>query len=234
MAQNDDDLSPNLDRNAPEKVAPIIIGGVRYVCPWGSRGEFRAVDDKSGKQLWSLVLYRISYDKKMEKDAQDVFVRSMKKQSDESILVEDEEFRVYQVDLVRRSSRIGIWPVQLQLSGLKPLSVEISLRNSLDRPISFDEPSVAVGGRLENNLFKVKADGKDVPYRGMMKKRMPPDSYLVLKPQGAYRQVVDLSPNYAVPDGTKSLEIVFSHHNHFSKDDFDLLSRPLIIDIPHP
>ncbi len=226
------------DRNPPElmasrigseRVPAIKIGSIRYESVWGSMGKFRAVDDKSDKELWAIDLYRSSYDKNLETDVQDVFIRSMKKESDDLISLKDEIGRVYQVDLKKRSSRIAIWPVWLKLSTLEPLSVEIVIRNSLDRTVSFDEPSVAVGGRLSNNLFEVKADGKDVPYYGKMAKRARPSSFLKLKPQGEYRQVVDLTQSYAIPPKTKAVEVVFSHHNHFSSDDFDLLSALLVI-----
>ena len=88
-----------------------------------------------------------------------------------------------------------------------------------------------MGGELQNNLFIVKADGKEVPYRGEMQKRAMPDSFLELEPRQEYRQVVDLAKAYDIPPAAKSVEVIFSHHNHFSKDDFDLLSRPLVI---HP
>ncbi len=232
-AAQSDSLRPQLaaSRGEPAATPPIKIASVRYESVWGSIGKFRAVDDKSGKELWALQLYHGSYNDNLETDVQDVFIRSMKKESDDLISLEDEIGRVYQVDLKKRSSRIAVWPVALRLSALEPLSVEVVIRNTLDRTVSLDEPSVAVGGQLQNNLFRVKADGKDVRYQGKMKSRVPPDSFLELKPQGEYRQVVDLSQAYAIAPKIKLVEVVFAHHNHFSKDGFDLLSRPLLIEL---
>jgi len=225
--------APSASRPAPRKVEPIVIGAVRYESVWGSLGEFRAVDAKSGKELWALTLHRLSYVKGLETDVQDRFVVAMAKESETSIRLEDEAGRSYRVDLAKRAARIAVWPVSLRDAG-RPLAVEVILQNGLDRTVLFDKPSVASGGRLENDLFEVKADGKPVPYGGMMAKRGAPGSFLELKPLGEYRQVVDLSGSYSIPQGTKVVEVRFRHRNHFSPDDFDLESRPLRIVLDDP
>jgi hypothetical protein len=237
MAKPEDPIQPQTDRNAPQimasrgapaKVPALVIDGVRYESGFGSIGRFRAVDDKSGRELWSLTLYEIAYDPMLETDVQDVFVIEMKKGPENTLLLRDEHDRVYRVDLAKRASSIATWPVRLRDAG-RPLSVEILLSNDLDRKVSFDKPSIAVGGRLQNDLFEVKADGKPVPYGGMMKKRVPPDSFLELAPRGEYRQIVDLSQDYPVPRDAKTVEVRFRHTNHFSPDDFQLESKPLKI-----
>ncbi len=219
---------PSASRTAPRRVAPIVVGGVRYESDWGSIGNFRAVDEKSGKELWALRLYEIAYVPGLETDVQNVFAIEMKKESDTTLLVRDERRRVYRVDLAARASEIAVWPVSLRDAG-RPLSVEIVLGNNLKRTVLFDKPSVAVGGELENDLFEVTADGKSVPYGGMMKKRARPDSFLELKPLDEYRQVVDLSKDYAIPKGTETVTVRFRHTNHFSPDGFQLESPPLTI-----
>lgn len=138
------------------------------------------------------------------------------------------------VDLAKRAARIAVWPVYLRAVSLSPLTVEVSLTNTLDRTVSFDKPSVAFGGLLENDLFEVKADGRPVPYSGIMKKRAPADSFLNLKPGERYSANVVLSSSYAIPKGARTVEIRFAHHNHFSKDDFDLASRPLVVALDAP
>jgi len=242
MAKKNDDPQPQPDRSAPPRVAvsasraspkraeTIVIGPVRYEAVWGSLGRFRATDAKTGRELWALDLYKISYVPGLETDVQDVFIVQLERESDDSILATDERGRAYRVDLKKRASSIARWPVSLRDVG-RPLSVEIVIGNGLERTLKLDRPSVAFGGRLQNDLFEVKADGKPVPYGGMMKKRAPPDSFLELRPRDEYRQVVDLSENYRIPPGTKSVEVRFRHHNHFSPDNCELESRPLKIDL---
>jgi hypothetical protein len=223
---------PRASRVPTPEVDPIAIDGVRYEIVRSSMGRFRAVDDKSGRELWAINLYRTAYDKKMQKDAQDVLVSSMKKEPGGTLRVEDDAGRVYRVDLTKRTSRIEVWPVFLREVSREPLKVEVVITNTLDRTVSFDKPSIAFDGRLENELFEIRADGKSVPYGGMMKKRAAPDSFLKLKPGERYLTTVDLSSSYAVPKDAKSVEIRFAHHNHSSTDDFDLASEPLALSAP--
>ncbi len=242
MTKKNDDIQPRTDRVAPprasvsaSRIGPgpadsIVIAGVRYEPVWDSLGRFRASDAKTGQELWSLELYKIAYNPDLETDVQDVFVIALKKESDGSILATDERGRGYRVDLRRRASRIAVWPVLLRDAG-RPLSVELVVDNGLERTLRLDRPSVAFGGRLQNDLFEVKADGKPVAYSGMMKERAAPDSFLELKPQDEYRQVVDLSEDYPIPPGTRSVEVRFRNLNHFSPDDCVLESRPLRIDL---
>ncbi len=222
---------PSASRPAPRQIAPIVIDGVRYESVWGSVvGKIRAVDEKDGKELWAIELYHRKYNKQLEGDVQDRFVSSMKTESAGAILVENELATIYRIDLAKHESRIAVWPVFLREGSRHPLSVEMIIDNPFDRTFSFDKPSIAFGGRLENSLFEVEADGKPVAYGGMMKKRVPPDSFLELEPGHRYSATVDLSRDYAIPKGTKSVKVRFSHHNHFSKDEFDLTSRPLVIE----
>jgi hypothetical protein len=242
MTKKNDDIQPETDRLAPpqasvaaSRIGParagsIVIAGVRYESVWGALGSFRASDAKTGKELWSLELYKIAYIPELETDVQDVFVIALKKESDDSILATDERGRVYRVDLKARKSKIAVWPVSLRDAG-RPLSVELVIDNGLDRTLKLDRPSVAFGGRLQNDLFEVTADGEPVRYGGMMKERAAPDSFLELKPRDEYRQVVDLSKDYKIPPGTKSVEVRFRNFNHFSPDDCALESPPLKIDL---
>jgi|GEM_PF-1470580 len=242
MAKKNDELQPRAQRNAPARVTvsasrggparadSIVINGVRYESVRGSLGSFQASDARSGKKLWSLELYKIADKTDLETDDQDAFVIALKKESDNSILAADEGGRAYRVDLKKRASSIARWPVSLRDVG-RPLSVEIVIGNGLDRTLKLDRPSVAYGGRLQNDLFEVKADGKPVPYGGMMKERAAPDSFLELKPRDEYRQVVDLSQDYKIPTGTKIVEVRFRNFNHFSPDACVLESRELKIDL---
>ncbi|NTV95680.1 MAG: hypothetical protein HGA75_09720 [Thiobacillus sp.] len=217
-------------RIAPARVKPIDIDGIRYEAVWGAMGLFRASDIKTGTVLWELTLYHYKYRDILETDVQDVFVAAMAKESDASILVTDERAMVYRVDLKGRTSRIAKWPVGLKPVSREPLTVELVIENNMDRVVQLDKPSIGFGGRLTNNLFHVTADGVEIPYQGMMKKRVPPDDFLELKPLQEFRVKIDLSADYDVPRTAKKIEVSFEHANHFSVDDFRLYSpMPLII-----
>ncbi len=216
---------PSLDRNAPERVEPLVIGDVRYQADWASpTGRLTAVNAKTNAPLWAVDLYRIKLVKDLEADVQDVFVTSLRQESPTSLLVEDEHHRVYRVDLEKRQVTIAVWPVALRVISQRPLKVEVQLSNPLTSKVAFDKPSVGFGGSLSNDLFTVTADGQEVPYAGMMAKRAKPSSFLVLSPHERFSVELELGEAYAVPPGARSVEVQFTHHNHFSKDDFDLRS----------
>jgi len=224
--------SPGLmaSRLPPARVQPIEIDGIRYEAVWGGKGIFRASEIKTGKALWELTLYRNSYDERLEKDVQEVYIAAMARESGSSILVTDERGTVYRVDLESRKSKIAKWPVSLRLFGSEPLRVELVIGNRSDRVIQLDKSSIGFGGHLSNDLFSVKADGVKIPYRGMMAKRAPPDDFLQLKPLEEFRVMLNLSADYDVPKTAKKIEVRFEHTNHFSVDDFQLYSRiPLVI-----
>ena len=218
-------------RIAPVRVKPVDIDGIRYEAVWGTLGLFRASEIEAGKVLWELPLYRYKYDETLETDVQDVFVSAMAKESPSSILVTDERGKVYRVDLENRTSRIAKWPVGLRLAARDPLTVELVITNNTDRVVQFDKPSIGFGGRLTNDLFRIKADGVEIAYRGMMARRMPPADFLKLTPLETFRVKVDLSKDYDVSPTAKKIEVRFEHTNHFSSDDFQLYSpRPLLIE----
>ncbi|TCJ13443.1 hypothetical protein EZJ19_10355 [Parasulfuritortus cantonensis] len=217
-------------RIAPARVTPIDVNGIRYEAVWGALGLFRATEVKTGKVLWELTLYHYRYDDRLERDVQDVFVSAMAKESPSTILVTDERATVYRVDLEKMTSRIARWPVGVKLVAREPLTVELVIANDTDRTVKFDKPSIGFGGRLSNDLFRVQADGVELPYGGMMLKRAPPGDFLTLKPLSEFRVRLDLSADYAVPATAKKIEVRFAHANHFSPDDFQLYSPiPLVI-----
>ncbi|NTV96544.1 MAG: hypothetical protein HGA75_14205 [Thiobacillus sp.] len=128
---------------------------------WG--GCFRASEIETGKVLGEPTLYRYKHDNILEKDVQDVFVSAMAKAGDSSILVTDDSAAVHRVDPVSRTSRIATWPVGLTPVAREPLTAELVITNGTDRIVQFDKPSIGLDGRLTNNLFRVKADGVEIP-----------------------------------------------------------------------
>jgi hypothetical protein len=234
LAQAGAPMPPSASRPAARVIPPITSNGVRYESRWSDNGVLFAVDEKSGKPLWKVEVFKYLIDESVETDVQVVFAKSMELSSDgQTILLEDERGIRHAIDLKARTSRTLTWPVSVKLDEAKPgpsgwsYKVSIEVRNSLTRLMRLDGPSVAERGDLANNLFEVKVDGRAVSYNGMMAKRAPPKRFIELKPGEHFRTVVELGSEYPIPPGEHQVEVRFSHRNHFSPDAFDLQSGPL-------
>jgi hypothetical protein len=113
-ADDDDEMEmPAAKRVGPEEVPPVTIGETRYeVVHWGRErglgqngGYIAAVDAASGRELWTLKVYDVTYDPDMEEDVQDVFIESLAPRGDDKLAVVDERGRKYLVDPRRRQAR---------------------------------------------------------------------------------------------------------------------------------
>lgn len=143
----------------------------------------------------------------------------------EALVVVDSSKRTHRVS-IREKERGTHWPTRIELVKEKPLTVRLTIPNPGPEPLSLDTPSVCASGRTENDVFEMAVDGVDVPYRGKMKKRAPPDDFTVVKPGTEFSVVVDLSAEYQpAPKGTLTLK--FSTFNHFSGDEVTLVSNVL-------
>lgn len=99
-------------RSGPEPVAPVRIGNTRYESlPFGKArgleqngGYIVAYDEGSGRELWTLKVYNVTYDPDMEDDKQDVFITALTfDKSRHRLLIENEEGNRFAVDLVSRA-----------------------------------------------------------------------------------------------------------------------------------
>jgi hypothetical protein len=81
-------------RKPPKELNPVRRGGIKYSIHHGellkkktTDGAYiRAYDIALSEPLWDLKIYSIEYDEEMEKDVQDVFVRSFKLKKDKFII----------------------------------------------------------------------------------------------------------------------------------------------------
>jgi PQQ enzyme-like repeat protein len=98
-------------RVGPPKVEPVTMGSARYeVIHWGRKrglgqngGYIAAVNAKSGAELWTLKVYDIKYEDKLETDVQDIFIQTMTKSKTKNALdITDEKGRKYKVDVETR------------------------------------------------------------------------------------------------------------------------------------
>ena len=93
-------------------VPPVSLGGTRYEVVRGARsrgfnqngGVLAAVDVRSGKELWTLLVYETRYNDKEEQDVQDVFITHMAMSEDRKhLLIKSESKKSYSVNLDDRS-----------------------------------------------------------------------------------------------------------------------------------
>jgi hypothetical protein len=95
-------------RKGPKPLTPLKINGVRYTEIRDARsrgydqpgGIVAAIDEKTGNELWSVLVYQTQYDKKEESDVQDVFITSIEVSPDGmSLLVTNERKRRFSINL---------------------------------------------------------------------------------------------------------------------------------------
>jgi len=106
-------MSKQMKRAAPDPVAPVTIGSIRYEAPHfagdvgGTQngGYLSANDVTSGERLWTLRVYETVYDKNREQDVQDVFITRLTDLGGGKLQVQDEDGRSYTVDLAARNAR---------------------------------------------------------------------------------------------------------------------------------
>jgi hypothetical protein len=111
LAANQAQAQLRAKRVAPPDVPPVLFRGVRIeAIHWGRERNFKqnggyiaAFDPASGRELWTLKVYDLVYDPKMEEDVQDVFIRKMTKVSPSGLLIVDEKGRRYRVDVKART-----------------------------------------------------------------------------------------------------------------------------------
>src|SRR5215213_8565125 len=87
-------------RMAPEKVAPVIYEGIRYVAPNddGRRGYIEAWNVGTNKKLWELTIFTSGIDPNLEEDVQWVFIKALNIQNGR-LMVTSERGKTYQVDV---------------------------------------------------------------------------------------------------------------------------------------
>ncbi len=103
---------PRAKRLGPAKLPPVTIKNLRFEAVHSGRsrgldqngGYIAAFDATSGEELWTLKVYDVVYDAKMETDLQDIFIVSMSKSLfGGKLKIADEKGRKYVVDPETRS-----------------------------------------------------------------------------------------------------------------------------------
>jgi hypothetical protein len=105
-------LGPNVmaKRLAPEAVPPIATDKAVFSAPhfpegdhMQSGGVVEARDPKTKKLLWQIQIYKTEYDQALEKDVQDVFIKSLTLDEIHNLLImADEKSRVFVLNLTTK------------------------------------------------------------------------------------------------------------------------------------
>jgi hypothetical protein len=99
---NTDGEKPSFKRIAPKQVQPLKVNDIEYLAPVSEMGYINAKELSTGKTLWSKQVYKIEYDKNLEKDVQDVFIDSLW-QSGDVIMIHNEKGEIYELDPATQS-----------------------------------------------------------------------------------------------------------------------------------
>lgn len=92
-------------RTAPPRLPPIDIDGIRYEQILNG-GYLGATDLATGTRLWTLGVYEVIIDPRIESDVQEVyFVRMERVPGKAALLIENERGERFSVDLAGRSVR---------------------------------------------------------------------------------------------------------------------------------
>ena len=88
-------------RLAPNEVAPVKTDKAVISVPhFPKGGVLEAHDPKTKKLLWRVQVYKTVYDKNLEKDVQDVFIKSLSYDKRHNLLImSDEKGRVFVLNL---------------------------------------------------------------------------------------------------------------------------------------
>jgi len=124
-------------RRPPPEITPVIAGEVRYAVPhFGALhgkeqngGYVQAWEVGSGKLLWDRMIYRVAYDEKLERDAQDVFIARIRVEEG-TLLVENDLGERFEMDLANgrvsavvktsRRTEVAPQPVAQEPAGQTP------------------------------------------------------------------------------------------------------------------
>lgn len=85
-------------------------------------------------------------------------------------------------------------------SAQEPVNIRYTLRNPGETPVRVLKIGTPLEGEFNSKMFRVEANGAEVPYIGRLVKRTPPteSDYLVIEPHAEATATLDLSKGYAL------------------------------------
>jgi hypothetical protein len=118
-------------RAAPKPVSPIVHDGVEYRATHKRMGVVEAFDAASGRKLWETRVYSVLINPFVERDVQDVFIKSLQVQ-DGMLLVTNERQQTYKLDLSTGHVQGAVWcwiPLSCVAGALALAAFQIWKRN---------------------------------------------------------------------------------------------------------
>jgi hypothetical protein len=85
-------------RATPKEVPPVVVGNIEYSA---SMNEVIAKDTLTKDQLWIKEIYPIKFNKRLERDVQEVYIDSLS-YHDSTLLIRNENSHYYSLDLYTR------------------------------------------------------------------------------------------------------------------------------------
>ena len=92
-------------RGAPKPVPPVKAGNIEYRVSHEHMGTVEAWDLTTSKMVWRKEIYTVKYDEKLEKDVQDVFVKSIDLKGT-VLTVKNERGSEYELDLTAQKVKL--------------------------------------------------------------------------------------------------------------------------------
>jgi hypothetical protein len=85
-------------RAQPKPVTPIFYDTIQFQAPDSLMGFVVAKDKRTNKEIWTKQVYKVSYDKDLEQDVQDVFIDSLIVKCN-YLFIHNEANQVYKIDI---------------------------------------------------------------------------------------------------------------------------------------
>ena len=226
-----------MSRVGPAKVNPIIIQNRSYEPNTAYPGYLFVKSSPKGDLLWIQQIYPLKIDSDCELDVQEVYFKSMNLSADsKQIDIVNEANQTFHL-AIGSDAGAADWPAKIELKNLvnkkddHQIVIGLRIPNPSKAILHLDGLSVVEKGVIENSVFQVFADEKKLAYQGKMKKRMPPDSFIEVKPGHYYETKVDIAKYFEIPEKTKTLNIQFRTMNHFSSEKVTFISNELKVNL---
>jgi hypothetical protein len=223
----------NMSRIGPQPVDPIIVGLLSYEQNIKFPGFLFVVSAKNREFLWAKQIYRQKLVSEKEEDVQIVYFKSMKHHSDKEELEINNEHNQNFTISIKEKERSSDWPAKISLlktentQNKRSILIKLVIPNFSEKDLRLDGLSVAEDGKIMNQVFQVRMGDKELPYIGLMAKRMAPSKFVIVKPGETYETSIDLEKYYDLPKEGGTLSLYFSTFNHFSPDEFHIESNIL-------
>lgn len=102
----------------------------------------------------------------------------------------------------------------------------IKFTNKTQHDVYLDKINACISGEIENDVFQISTNGKEIRYIGMLQKRhVKPEDFIKLKPGAEIETKVKLEKTYQFLAGKNEYKIrYYAYHSHPQGEDLHLVS----------